>query len=152
VSDPAQLETIAGGALHSGQITTTTLGLGLGYDEVLLSAISRGGDGSAHFAEEPHSAAAAIASLVAGATAPPTPFCTARWRRPPPSIPAAIYRETWSRRRASPPGYSTATFIQGPPGSGKTYTGAQLILSLLHAGHRVGVTANSHKAIHNLLH
>lgn len=42
-------------------------------------------------------------------------------------------------------------FIQGPPGSGKTYTGAQLILSLLAAGHRVGVAANSHKAIHNLL-
>ena len=43
-------------------------------------------------------------------------------------------------------------FIQGPPGSGKTYTGAQLILSLLDAGHRVGVAAHSHKAIHNLLH
>jgi predicted RecB family nuclease len=43
-------------------------------------------------------------------------------------------------------------FVQGPPGSGKTYTGAQLILSLLDAGHRVGVAANSHKAINNLLH
>lgn len=43
-------------------------------------------------------------------------------------------------------------FVQGPPGSGKTYTGAQLILSLLEAGERVGVAANSHKAIHNLLH
>jgi predicted RecB family nuclease len=43
-------------------------------------------------------------------------------------------------------------FIQGPPGSGKTYTGAQLILTLLDAGHRVGVSANSHKAVHNLLH
>lgn len=43
-------------------------------------------------------------------------------------------------------------FIQGPPGSGKTYTGAQLILSLLRQDHRVGVAANSHKAIHNLLH
>jgi predicted RecB family nuclease len=43
-------------------------------------------------------------------------------------------------------------FIQGPPGSGKTYTGAQLILSLLAAGHRVGVAAHSHKAIINLLH
>lgn len=43
-------------------------------------------------------------------------------------------------------------FIQGPPGSGKTYTGAQLILSLLNQGFRVGVTANSHMAIHNLLH
>lgn len=43
-------------------------------------------------------------------------------------------------------------FIQGPPGSGKTWTGAQLIVHLLRAGKRVGVTANSHKAIHNLLH
>jgi predicted RecB family nuclease len=43
-------------------------------------------------------------------------------------------------------------FIQGPPGSGKTWTGAQLIVHLLKAGKRVGVTANSHKAIHNLLH
>jgi hypothetical protein len=42
-------------------------------------------------------------------------------------------------------------FVQGPPGSGKTYTGAQLILSLLAAGKRVGVSANSHKAICNLL-
>ena len=41
--------------------------------------------------------------------------------------------------------------IQGPPGSGKTWTGARLILSLTAAGHRVGVTANSHKAIANLL-
>ncbi|HET7590177.1 MAG TPA: TM0106 family RecB-like putative nuclease [Solirubrobacterales bacterium] len=42
-------------------------------------------------------------------------------------------------------------FIQGPPGSGKTYTGAHLILDLIAAGKRVGVTSNSHKAINNLL-
>ena len=42
-------------------------------------------------------------------------------------------------------------FIQGPPGSGKTWTGARLIVSLLKAGRRVGVTAPSHRAIHNLL-
>jgi len=42
-------------------------------------------------------------------------------------------------------------FVQGPPGSGKTYTGAQRILSLLAAGKRVGVSANSHKAICKLL-
>lgn len=42
-------------------------------------------------------------------------------------------------------------FIQGPPGAGKTYYGARLILGLLKQGKRVGVTANSHKAIHNLL-
>ena len=41
--------------------------------------------------------------------------------------------------------------VQGPPGSGKTWTGARLILSLTSAGHRVGVTATSHKAISNLL-
>jgi uncharacterized protein len=43
-------------------------------------------------------------------------------------------------------------FIQGPPGSGKTYSGAQLILDLLDEGARVGVAAQSHAAIHNLLH
>ena len=43
-------------------------------------------------------------------------------------------------------------FIQGPPGSGKTYTGARLIVHLLRRpGCRVAVTATSHKAIHNLL-
>jgi len=42
-------------------------------------------------------------------------------------------------------------FIQGPPGSGKTWTAARLIVSLLAAGKRVGVTGPSHRAIHNLL-
>jgi uncharacterized protein len=42
-------------------------------------------------------------------------------------------------------------FIQGPPGSGKTWTGARLIVSLLVKGCRIGVAAQSHKAIHNLL-
>ncbi|MCY4507389.1 MAG: TM0106 family RecB-like putative nuclease, partial [Acidobacteria bacterium] len=41
--------------------------------------------------------------------------------------------------------------VQGPPGSGKTYTGARMILDLLVGGRRVGVTANSHKVISNLL-
>jgi predicted RecB family nuclease len=41
--------------------------------------------------------------------------------------------------------------VQGPPGSGKTWTGARLIVHLLDRGRRVGVTATSHKAIHNLL-
>lgn len=42
-------------------------------------------------------------------------------------------------------------FIQGPPGAGKTYTGSHVIAELLARGYRVGVTSNSHKAIHNLL-
>jgi uncharacterized protein len=45
---------------------------------------------------------------------------------------------------------STLT-IQGPPGSGKTYTAAKVILALVGKGKRVGVTATSHKAIINVL-
>lgn len=41
--------------------------------------------------------------------------------------------------------------IQGPPGSGKTYTGARMILSLLAAGKKVGISATSHKVISNFL-
>ena len=41
--------------------------------------------------------------------------------------------------------------IQGPPGAGKTYTGAQLIAELIAQGARVGITANSHRVIGNLL-
>lgn len=42
-------------------------------------------------------------------------------------------------------------FIQGPPGSGKSTIGSQVICDLLAAGKRVAVTSTSHKAIHNLL-
>ena len=45
----------------------------------------------------------------------------------------------------------TTLAIQGPPGSGKTYTGARMICSLLAAGKRVGITGTSHKVIGNLL-
>ena len=41
--------------------------------------------------------------------------------------------------------------IQGPPGSGKTYTAARVVISLIASGRRVGVTAQSHRAIGNLL-
>ena len=40
--------------------------------------------------------------------------------------------------------------VQGPPGAGKTHTGARMIADVA-AGKRVGVTANSHKVIRNLL-
>jgi len=42
-------------------------------------------------------------------------------------------------------------FLQGPPGTGKTWTGARIVVHLLARGHRVGIAAQSHKAIHNLL-
>ena len=41
--------------------------------------------------------------------------------------------------------------VQGPPGSGKTYTGARLIVRLLDLDRRVGISSTSHKAIENLL-
>ena len=41
--------------------------------------------------------------------------------------------------------------VQGPPGAGKTYTGARMIVDLVRSGRRVGVTAVSHKVIRNLL-
>src|SRR5262249_20876673 len=41
--------------------------------------------------------------------------------------------------------------IQGPPGAGKTYTGAHMIAELARCGKRIGVTANSHKVIRKLL-
>jgi uncharacterized protein len=42
-------------------------------------------------------------------------------------------------------------FLQGPPGTGKTWTGARIVVHLLASGRRVGIAAQSHKAIHNLL-
>ena len=41
--------------------------------------------------------------------------------------------------------------IQGPPGSGKTFTGARMICDLIAKGKRVGVTATGHKVICKLL-
>ncbi len=41
--------------------------------------------------------------------------------------------------------------IQGPPGAGKTFTGARMICALVGQGKRVGVTAVSHKVIRKLL-
>lgn len=60
-----ELERIASGARNAG-VTATTIGLGLGYDEQLMAAVSRGGAGNAHFAEEPDTAGAALASEVDG--------------------------------------------------------------------------------------
>jgi uncharacterized protein len=45
----------------------------------------------------------------------------------------------------------TTLAIQGPPGSGKTHTGARMILALVKNGKRVGVTGTSHKVIRNML-
>jgi predicted RecB family nuclease len=41
--------------------------------------------------------------------------------------------------------------IQGPPGAGKTHTGARIICELVRQGKTVGIAANSHKVIRNLI-
>ncbi len=41
--------------------------------------------------------------------------------------------------------------IQGPPGSGKTFTAAHVIVELIKKGKAVGVTSNGHKAIAHLI-
>ena len=42
--------------------------------------------------------------------------------------------------------------VQGPPGSGKTYLAARMIVALIKAGKRVGILANSHKVVGKLLY
>jgi predicted RecB family nuclease len=49
------------------------------------------------------------------------------------------------------PAAATVLSIQGPPGTGKTFTGARMIVELVRTGHRVGISAQAHKAITNLL-
>ena len=44
-----------------------------------------------------------------------------------------------------------ALSIQGPPGTGKTYTGAQMICQLAKAQKKVGIVANSHAVVRNML-
>lgn len=62
---PTVLGQVAAGATRDG-VTTATLGLGLGYDEVLLAAMSKQGNGSHRFAEGVDDAVAAIAEEVDG--------------------------------------------------------------------------------------
>src|SRR3954469_20372410 len=65
VLDSDKLGSVAADA-RSHRVTTSTIGLGLGYDETLLAALARGGAGNTHFAEEGDTAAAALASEVDG--------------------------------------------------------------------------------------
>lgn len=41
--------------------------------------------------------------------------------------------------------------VQGPPGTGKTYTGARVIAALVERGWRIGVVAQSHAVVENML-
>ncbi|MGB8020825.1 MAG: VWA domain-containing protein [Candidatus Nanopelagicales bacterium] len=65
ITDPAQLRKVAanGGAQS---ITTSTIGIGDGYDESLLAEIATGGNGNHSFARDGDSAAAALTGEVEG--------------------------------------------------------------------------------------
>jgi Ca-activated chloride channel family protein len=65
VTDPDQLGQVATRA-RTKNVTTSTLGFGLGYDEQLLGALARGGAGNELFAEEADTAVALIAGEVDG--------------------------------------------------------------------------------------
>jgi predicted RecB family nuclease len=74
-------------------------------------------------------------------------------RRPPLVSPVRQPGETTlaAATRLAPLLSSGVLPIQGPPGAGKTYTAARMICELVRARKKVGVTANSHKVIRNLL-
>ena len=79
-------------------------------------------------------------------------------RRPPPAgqaLGAALARPAEpaakAARRIVVDLRSGALAIQGPPGSGKSTTGADMIVDLVVTGRKVAVTSNSHKVIGNLL-
>jgi Ca-activated chloride channel family protein len=64
-TDPARLEAVAAQARRRG-VTTSTVGIGLGYDETLLAGLARGGQGDHVFAEDGEQAATAVAGEVEG--------------------------------------------------------------------------------------
>ncbi len=65
VTDHDRLADFAAGAYRGG-ITSSTIGIGHGYDEDLLAAISRGGQGNASFAEQGDDAGGHLAAEVDG--------------------------------------------------------------------------------------
>ena len=73
------------------------------------------------------------------------------------AVRAVLERQLPRVRLDLPPAEAVSTiegsylFVQGPPGSGKTWQGAKMAVALMQAGKRVGVTSLSHKAINKLL-
>jgi Ca-activated chloride channel family protein len=63
ITEPSRLREVAENAL-TDSITTSTLGLGLGYDEYLLQEITMGGNGNHRFAPDVDTAVSEIAQTV----------------------------------------------------------------------------------------
>ncbi len=64
-TDPDRLAGVAAAA-RKGGVTLSTIGIGLGYDEALLAAVARGGQGGHAFAQDGDAAGAAVAAEVGG--------------------------------------------------------------------------------------
>ena len=65
IVDPARLEGVA--AKHSRDaISTSTIGIGIGYDDRILAALAGGGSGNHHFAMEADQAGAVLAGEIEG--------------------------------------------------------------------------------------
>lgn len=64
IVDAAKLSGVAAGAYDRTRITTSTLGYGTGYDEHLLEALTRGGQGTHAFAPDPDAAGQAFSEVV----------------------------------------------------------------------------------------
>lgn len=64
IQEPQELDDLALGAFRSNNITTSTLGLGRHYNEVLLAALTHGGGGEHRFAPDIDAAAGEVANLV----------------------------------------------------------------------------------------
>lgn len=77
ITDPDALAGVAATAAGN-TVTTSTIGMGLGYDERLLAAIANGGRGTEHFAEESDTAAAVIAGEVDGLLTQVAQACSLR--------------------------------------------------------------------------
>jgi len=75
--------------------------------------------------------------------------------RDPPRFPTPLRHESETvleaAKRLAPMLGAGVLPLQGPPGTGKTHTGAHMIGDLVASGKRVGVVANSHKVVRNLL-
>jgi Ca-activated chloride channel family protein len=65
ITDPVSLKRLAVDSRSLG-VTTSTIGIGLGYDEQILVALTEGGAGNHAFAEQAEAAAVALAGEVEG--------------------------------------------------------------------------------------
>jgi uncharacterized protein len=80
------------------------------------------------------------------------PAVRALLRREPPRLASGTLGEEVQELNAAVLGLDRSILpIQGPPGTGKTYRAARMIVACLAAGRRVGVTAQSHAVIQNVL-